>query len=72
MKRELGSIIAFADTLGDADVASERETAHIIPISNVFRDDTAVRGDTKSLLRDLKSVEFEGSEYFQVPHGAID
>ena len=72
MKRELGSIIAFADTLGDADVDSERETAHIIPISNVFRDDTAVRGDTKALLRDLKSVEFEGSEYFQVPHGAID
>ncbi len=72
MKRELGSIIAFADTLGDADVDSERETAHIIPISNVFRDDTAVRLDTKKLLRDLKLVNVDGADYFQAPHGAID
>ncbi len=72
MKRELGSIIAFADALGDADVADERETAHIIPLSNVFREDTAVRLDSEKLLRDLKRVKFDGADYFQVPHGAVD
>jgi len=50
MSEEMGAIIAFADRLGGIDTKDVPITAHVIPVSNVFREDIAARSPDRDLL----------------------
>ena len=42
MPKDLAAMIAFADELGQLDTAGVPPTAHIVPLTNVFRPDEPV------------------------------
>ncbi len=58
MTRELAEIIGFADKLNQLDTQGVEPTAHVLPISNVFRED-AVRPsyDREDILSNAAAVE---------------
>lgn len=51
MQSELDAIIGFADKLSQIDTSDVDITAHIVPITNVLRDDVVTnQSDRESLL----------------------
>ena len=58
MKKELGSIIDFADTLAGIDTSDVDITAHVVPMSNVFRpDEVTNKPDRDELLASAPAKE---------------
>ena len=58
MKKELVSIIDFADTLAEIDTAGVDITAHVVPMSNVFRpDEVTNKPDRDELLASAPAKE---------------
>ena len=40
MTNEMGNILSYVDKLNELDTADVEPTVHVIPVKNVFRDDT--------------------------------
>ncbi len=51
-QKQLGSILAFVETLSELDVEDVEPTAHPAPVLDCFREDAVVEGlDREDLLR---------------------
>jgi len=63
--RQVGSIIDYIDQLNELDTASVKPTAHILPINNVFREDSP----RDSLPRDkaLRNAPETDQGFYKVP-----
>ncbi len=58
MGEELQAIISFADQLSEIDTENVPITAHVVPVSNVFREDTPTQGwDRDTLLKNAPTRE---------------
>jgi len=58
MTIDMEAIIAFADQINSLDIADVEPTAHVIPINNVFRDDTVAPSmDREKLLSNAPNQE---------------
>ncbi len=58
MTRELAEIIGFADKLNQLDTQGVEPTAHVLPISNVFRKDVVRPSyDREDILANAAAVE---------------
>lgn len=64
-QKQLGSIVAFVDTISSLDVEGVEPTAHPAPVFDCFREDVAVAG----LERDqfLRNAPDEAMEQVRVP-----
>lgn len=65
VKSELGAIIGFARKLQEIDTAGVDITAHIVPMSNVFRDDVVTNRYDRDEL--LKNAPTKAEGYMTVP-----
>ena len=62
---QLNSILAYIEKLGELDTTDVEPTSHVLPMSNVFRDDEV----QPSLDRDLalQNAPQESHAFFKVP-----
>lgn len=65
MKSELSAIIGFADKLAGIDTEGVEMTAHIVPISNVFREDEVTNEPNRDAL--LANAPTKEDGYMTVP-----
>jgi len=63
--RQVGGIIKYIDKLNELDTAKVEPTAHVLPVMNVFRDDTL----KPSLPRDevLRNSPARDDTFYRVP-----
>jgi aspartyl-tRNA(Asn)/glutamyl-tRNA(Gln) amidotransferase subunit C len=63
--KQVGSIINYIDKLNELDTSDIKPTAHVLPISNVFREDEL----RTSLPRDkaLQNSPAEDESFYRVP-----
>ena len=63
--RQVGGIIKYIDKLNELDTAEVEPTAHVLPVMNVFRDDTL----KPSLPRDkvLQNSPAKDDIFYRVP-----
>ena len=63
--RQVGGIIKYIDKLNELDTANVEPTAHVLPVMNVFRDDTL----KPSLPRDkiLQNSPAKDDTFYRVP-----
>ncbi len=64
MQQELSAIIGFAGQLDSVDAACVPVTAHVVPLYNVFREDTARTCEREALLENVPSMH---GDYIRVP-----
>ena len=58
MQKDLGSVIAFADTLNSIDTEGVTPSAHAVAVTNVLREDVAKESfDREKLLMNAPSQE---------------
>lgn len=58
MTKELAEIIGFADKLNELDTQGVEPTAHVLPISNVFRkDEVRPSFDREQIISNAPTVE---------------
>ena len=63
--KQLDSIINYIDQLKEVDISNVEPTTHVLPIQNVFREDTIQPSlKTKDTLKNAPSKE---NEFFKVP-----
>ena len=64
-EKQVGSIINYIDKLNELDTSSIEPTAHVLPISNVFREDQL----RTSLPREkaLQNAPEKGDGFYRVP-----
>lgn len=62
---QVGSIIAYIDTLNELDTSGIEPTAHVLPLKNVFREDVA----RPSLPREkaLQNAPEKNDRFYRVP-----
>jgi len=65
MSGELQAIIAFADQLSEVDTKDVPITAHVVPMSNVFREDVTFMEHDRDML--LKSAPTQDGGFITVP-----
>ena len=65
LAEDMVSIINFADSIAAIDTTGIEATAHIAPLSNVFREDNAVSPFTREEL--LKAAPTTADGYVTVP-----
>lgn len=65
MKSDMAAIIGFADKLTQADTSQVGITAHIVPITNVLREDVVTNKPDRDALLSNASTEADG--YITVP-----
>ena len=65
MGSELQAIIAFADQLSEVDTSNVPITAHVVPVSNVFREDIPFLEIDRDLL--LQSAPTRDGGFITVP-----
>ena len=63
--QEMGDILGYMDKLNELDTSDVEPTMHVLPLSNVYRDDVVA----PSLPRDaaLANAPRDDGEYFVVP-----
>ncbi len=65
MEPEMRAIIEFANKLSEVDTEGVEITAHVVPIDNVFREDTTRENQSRDELLSNAPTKFEG--YITVP-----
>ncbi|MCI8386875.1 MAG: aspartate--tRNA ligase [Clostridiales bacterium] len=65
MPKEMGAIIDFANQLSELDTENVPITAHVVPISNIFREDKATNEPDRDAL--LANAPTKADGYFTVP-----
>lgn len=65
LARQLTAVLDFIDQLKDTDTASVSPTSHILPISNVFRDDKP--GICLPIEKTLANAPQKEGNFFSVP-----
>lgn len=70
LEKEMSQIIEFADKLSTADTTGVDATAHIVPLKNVFRDDTPEDNFTAEELLAAAPIKQDG--YIVVPRVVED
>lgn len=65
LSKQLEDIIRFVDKLKEVDVSSIEPTSHILPISNVFREDKL--SESLPLKEVLKNAPQSKEDFFVVP-----
>lgn len=65
LTRQLGEILGYVEKLGELDTSNVEPTSHVVPIQNVFREDTV----RPSLPREtiLQNAPDRTEEFFKVP-----
>ncbi|MFI3324930.1 MAG: Asp-tRNA(Asn)/Glu-tRNA(Gln) amidotransferase subunit GatC [Clostridia bacterium] len=64
-KNELTAIISFADQLSEIDTDGIDITAHVVPMFNVFREDTVTNKENRDEL--LQNAKTKENGYILVP-----
>ncbi|WP_043934321.1 Asp-tRNA(Asn)/Glu-tRNA(Gln) amidotransferase subunit GatC [Bacillus sp. EB01] len=62
---QLDAIITFAEQLNELDTEGVEPTSHVLPMTNVLRDDKARQGLPRE--RVLKNAPDQQDGYFRVP-----
>jgi aspartyl-tRNA(Asn)/glutamyl-tRNA(Gln) amidotransferase subunit C len=62
---QLSSIIAYVEQLGELDTAGVEPTSHVLPLSNVMRDDVA--GESLPREEALRNAPDGTGEFYGVP-----
>ena len=62
---QLNSILTYVDQLNELDTTDVEPTSHVIPMSNVFRDDEACASLDRELV--LLNAPEESHFFFKVP-----
>ncbi|MGE5309242.1 MAG: Asp-tRNA(Asn)/Glu-tRNA(Gln) amidotransferase subunit GatC [Deltaproteobacteria bacterium] len=65
LSRQLEAILDFIDQLKELDISAIEPTSHILPISNVFREDTA--GNCLPVEKTLANAPEKEGNFFAVP-----
>jgi len=65
MADKLGSILNYMQQLGDIDTQGIEATTHVLPLSNVFRED--IVGPTLTNDQALANAPERDDNYFKVP-----
>ena len=65
MAKEMAEIVGFANRLAAVDIEKISETAQVLPIENVFREDVPERGTDRAAL--LSNAKTKTEEYIYVP-----
>ncbi len=64
-KKDLGSILAYMDTMNELDTEHIEPMSHVFPIRNVFREDTVVNEPDRDALLSNAPASKDGC--FMVP-----
>ena len=70
MKQELSAIVAFADQFQAIDTTGTEPTAHVLPVQNVFREDTVRPSLEREFL--LANAPQQADGYILAPRGVGD
>lgn len=65
LSKQLQAILGFIDKLNQADISGIAETNHILPISNVFREDTP--RESLPVEKTLANAPQKKGHFFVVP-----
>jgi aspartyl-tRNA(Asn)/glutamyl-tRNA(Gln) amidotransferase subunit C len=65
LSRQLEAILDFIDKLREIDISSIPPTSHILPLSNVFREDTP--GPCLPIEKTLANAPAKEEGFFSVP-----
>ena len=63
--KELNAILEFAGIMNEVNTEDVGNTVNVLPIANVFREDTA--GNTLEQERALQNAPDQANGYFRVP-----
>jgi aspartyl-tRNA(Asn)/glutamyl-tRNA(Gln) amidotransferase subunit C len=63
--RQLSQILAYVETLNELDTSQVEPTAHVVPIANVWRDDTVEPSAGREAV--LGNAPDRTEEFFRVP-----
>ncbi len=64
-KKDLGSILAYMDTMNELDTEHIEPMSHVFPIRNVFREDVVANGPDRDILLSNAPASKDGC--FMVP-----
>lgn len=64
-KKDLGSILAYMDTMNELDTDNIEPMSHVFPIRNVFREDVVVNEPNRDILLENAPAKKDGC--FMVP-----
>lgn len=64
-KKDLGSILAYMDTMNELDTEHIEPMSHVFPIRNVFREDVVVNKPNRDILLSNAPASKDGC--FMVP-----
>jgi aspartyl-tRNA(Asn)/glutamyl-tRNA(Gln) amidotransferase subunit C len=64
-KKDLGSILAYMDTMNELDTNNIEPMSHVFPIRNVFREDVVVNEPNRDILLENAPAKKDGC--FMVP-----
>ncbi len=65
LTQQLESILEYVAKIGEVDVSNVEPMAHALPLSNVFREDVAVKG--MELEKVLQNAPETDGPFFKVP-----
>jgi aspartyl-tRNA(Asn)/glutamyl-tRNA(Gln) amidotransferase subunit C len=65
LSRQLESILDFIDRLREIDISAIPPTSHILPLSNVFREDTPAK--CLPIEKTLANAPAKEDDFFSVP-----
>lgn len=65
MAKDMAEIVEFANQLAALDIEKISETAHVLPLENVLREDVPERGTDRAAL--LSNAKTKTEEYIYVP-----
>ena len=63
--RQVQAVIAYIDKLNELDTSDVEPTAHVLPLKNVFREDTP--GDSLSRDSAPQNAPEKGEAFYRVP-----
>jgi aspartyl-tRNA(Asn)/glutamyl-tRNA(Gln) amidotransferase subunit C len=64
-KKDLGSILAYMDTMNELNTDNVEPMSHVFPIKNVYRDDIVTNGPNRDVL--LSNAPKQKDGCFMVP-----
>lgn len=65
LKKDLSEIIGYMDKLNELDTAGVEAMSHVIPVKNVFREDTVVQKDNRDEL--MSNAPQQKDHCYKVP-----